>query len=238
MKALILAAGLGTRLAPITESCPKTLVKVGGKAILVNQIEALQKNGVFDITVVAGYKAEVLKETVAAMFDRINVITNNDYACTNNMYSAYITKDIFYGEEFLMMNGDVFFDKEIIGSLLAFDAENAIAVDLSKYSEESMKVVCQNGVISHISKVIPQEEAYGCSIDVYKFGKQGGMEFFNKCEQYITVKKDLNKWSEVAINDILHKAKFIPLDIKGSRWLEIDNHDDLACAERLFADKS
>ena len=58
MKALILAAGLGSRLAPITDNCPKSLVKVNGKPILMKQIENLHENGITDITVVSGYKAE------------------------------------------------------------------------------------------------------------------------------------------------------------------------------------
>ena len=61
MKALILAAGLGTRLAPITDHCPKSMVPVNGKPILIKQIENLHQNGVTDITIVSGYKAEVLE---------------------------------------------------------------------------------------------------------------------------------------------------------------------------------
>ena len=64
MKALILAAGLGTRLAPITDDRPKSLVPVNGKPILFKQIENLLKNGITDITVVSGYKGDMLKKTV------------------------------------------------------------------------------------------------------------------------------------------------------------------------------
>lgn len=68
MKALILAAGLGTRLAPITENCPKSLVPVNGKPILVRQIENLLENGISNITVVSGYKGDILEERIHRQF--------------------------------------------------------------------------------------------------------------------------------------------------------------------------
>ena len=93
MKALILAAGLGTRLAPITNDRPKSLVPVNGKPILMKQIENLHENGITDITIVSGYKAEILEKAVHQLYPEINIIESVDYATTNNMYSAYIARE-------------------------------------------------------------------------------------------------------------------------------------------------
>ena len=89
-KALILAAGLGTRLAPITNDRPKSLVPVNGKPILIKQIENLKTNGIVDITIVSGYKAEALEKAVHEKYPEIKIIESVDYATTNNMYSAYL----------------------------------------------------------------------------------------------------------------------------------------------------
>lgn len=67
MKALILAAGLGTRLAPITNDIPKSLVPVNGKPIILKQIDNLHKNGITDITIVSGYKANILEEKIHSL---------------------------------------------------------------------------------------------------------------------------------------------------------------------------
>ena len=67
-RALILAAGLGTRLAPITNDRPKALVPVNGQPILLKQIDNLHKNGIYNITIVAGYKADILKKLVHEKF--------------------------------------------------------------------------------------------------------------------------------------------------------------------------
>ena len=236
MKALILAAGLGTRLAPITDDRPKSLVPVNGKPILLKQIENLHENGIFDITVVSGYKADILKKEVHELYDDVKIIESVDYATTNNMYSAYMAQDSMAGYDFLMMNADVFFDSAVITALLKFESSNAIVTDIGSYYEESMKVVEKEGRLVEISKSITREDTLGASIDVYKFSKEGGKAFFDKCVEYIEEKKELKLWSEVAINSILSEVEFRACPLEG-RWLEIDNHDDLAAAEKLFADK-
>ena len=145
MKALILAAGLGTRLAPITNTVPKSLVPVNGKPILVKQIENLHKNNIFDITIVSGYKSDVLTNTIHGVWPHIKIIKSNDYVNTNNMVSAYLgLKEMFPTEEyepFTMMNADVFYDASVITALMNNKSPNAIVVDIGRYLDESMKVV-------------------------------------------------------------------------------------------------
>ena len=86
-----------------------------------------------------------------------------------------------------------------------------------------------------ISKTVSKEKALGSSIDVYKFNSLGATAFFDKCKEYIETKKELKKWSEVALCDILSDVEFKACPLVG-RWFEIDNHDDLANAEKLFKD--
>lgn len=234
MKALILAAGLGTRLAPITNEVPKSLVPVNGKPILMKQIENLYENNITDITIVSGYKSSVLKKVVIEKYPEIQIIDNVDYKITNNMYSAYLGKNAMGNSDFLMMNADVFYDASVIKNLLAHEAPNAIVTDIGTYIEESMKVVEKDGRLVEISKQISPEDALGASIDVYKFSAEAGAQFFEKCREFIEDKKDLQMWSEVALNGILPDVKFVACPLDG-RWLEIDNHADLAAAEKLFA---
>lgn len=235
MKALILAAGLGTRLAPITNDRPKSLVPVNGTPILLKQIDNLYKNGITDITIISGYKAEILEKAVHEKYPNIRIIESIDYAITNNMYSAYLGKEAVGNSDFLMMNADVFYDASVITALLECKASNAIVVDIGTYLEESMKVIERNGRLVQISKVISPEEALGASIDVYKFSAEGGKAFFQKCAEFIEDKKELKLWSEVALNDILGEVVFKTCPLVG-RWLEIDNHEDLAAAEKLFSE--
>ncbi len=232
MKALILAAGLGLRLAPLTNDIPKALVKVCGKPIIINQIEALSNNGITDITVISGYKSEMLESCIHSYFDFVNIVKNTDYKKTNNMYSAYLGREAMLDSDFIMMNADVFFDNSVLSKLVEKEHADSIIVDIGKYNEESMKVVVDENKITKISKTIPKEEAYGNSIDVYKFSKKSGKLFFEKCFEYID-NNILDKWSEFAINDILSITNFTVCPLNG-RWYEIDNHNDLKEANILF----
>ena len=238
-KAIILAAGLGTRLAPITNDRPKSLVPVNGKPILLKQIENLELNGIIDITIVSGYKADVLERAVHEQYPEIKIVESVDYATTNNMYSAYLGIKAMFPDgdirSFYMMNADVFYDASVITALEKDWRSNLVVVDMGRYIEESMKVVERDGRLVAISKQITPEEALGCSIDVYKFGADGGKAFYNRCVDYIEKKKELKIWSEVALNDAFSDAIFQACPLNG-RWLEIDNHDDLAAAEALFAE--
>lgn len=234
MKALILAAGLGSRLAPITNDRPKSLVPVNGQPILMKQISNLYENGITDITIISGYKAEILENVVHSKYPEINIIYSVDYECTNNMYSAYLAKESMENESFLMMNADVFYDASVIESLINCKSPNAIVVDIGTYLEESMKVIEKDGRLTKISKAIKKSEALGASIDVYKFSAAAAAVFFEKCAEYIEIKKELKLWSEVALNDILSIIEFQACPLIG-RWLEIDNLDDLAAAEKLFS---
>ena len=233
MKALILAAGFGSRLAPLTDNLPKSLVSVNGTPILFNQIDNLVKNNVREITIVSGYLSKVLQTNVLKKYPFVNIIENTIYDKTNNMYSAYLAKDLFC-DELLMMNADVFFDSSIITELLSCENGNAIATDKGKYNIESMKIEFDGNSITSISKNISKDKAYGVSIDVYKFSPKGANAFYNICRNYIETQNEKKLWSEVALNDTLKEISFIPCDITG-KWYEIDNYEDLKKAEELFA---
>lgn len=233
MKALILAAGMGTRLRPLTNSKPKCLVEVNGEPIIFRQIENLEKNGIKNITIITGYKSDMLKYILEERYSFINIIVNPNYETTNNMYSAYLAKDDYYEKNFLLINGDVYFDDIVVNELLKQKYDNSIIIEKGEYNKESMKVRYNKTRIEEISKEISQNDAFGVSIDIYKFSSKGAKVFYNKITEYIESKKVYNQWTEVALNDILSKVQFKPCPLKG-RWIEIDNHNDLKKAECLF----
>lgn len=233
MKAVILAAGLGSRLRPITDEVPKCMVPVNGIRIIDKQIDNLVRSGVNDIFVVSGYKSEILEAHLKKNWPFVKMVTNERYAETNNMYSLFLVRDYVCGQEFLLMNGDVYFDQDIVVGMLKGDDISKIACDRSQYLEESMKITIDNEKVNHISKKISEADHFAVSIDVYRVSEKDSKTLFREVEDTILNRKDENSWTEVALDKVFDKTNFYPYIIK-DRWFEIDNHDDLAKAEEIF----
>ena len=231
--AIILAAGVGSRLAPLTERIPKCLVPVAGKPILLHQIEAFQQCGVKNILVVAGYLAEEVKN---ALNGSATVLVNSEFRSTNNMYSLGLAAPLVDGPS-LLVNGDVMFDSSILEDLLKEPFPDLIAVDRGRYIPESMKVAVVEGRITRISKEIQAQEAFGCSIDLYRFSPATMTRLRAIIDRYLH-SGERNHWTEVAINDLLGQSEIRPFGINGRRWTEIDNMEDLREAENTWSPKA
>lgn len=238
MTAIILAAGMGSRLVPMTETRPKCLVKVNGKSILEYQIEAYRDAGVTRIVVVAGYFASRLQAFLAPYGSLVECVVNEDYESTNNMYSLYLALSKITSEGVVFVsNGDVVLDKQIIERLVGHEG-SAMAIDKGSYDAESMKVIVEGGFVQAISKEIREGEAYGNSIDVYKFEGTFLDVFTSTIRETIEREKNLKDWTEVALDKALKSLPMCvqPMDIDGARWTEVDNYDDLQVADRKFSD--
>lgn len=239
MKAVILAAGAGLRLKPITDSKPKTLVKVNNKPILHYILDSLKNNNINEIVICIGYKGEILKNYCELNFPEMHIqyVENNEHDVTNNMYSLYLARD-FIQDDIILMNADLVYDERII-TLLKDQNTSCIAVDPFSYFEESMKVVVEKERVIAISKAISKEKSYGCSIDIYKILRRDTGLLINEMDRIINVDKDKNQWTEVMLNNLL-KSQLLqakPISIRNYKWVEVDNFEDLSKAEQIFNKK-
>ncbi|MEL7938654.1 HAD-IIA family hydrolase [Pseudomonas delhiensis] len=240
MIGIILAAGVGSRLRPMTNNKPKCLVSTAGKAILQYQIDAYVEAGISELVIIVGYEGKAIRDYCKHIKGvNIQILENNDYENTNNMYSLYLARSIAKGQEFILNNADLSIDRSIVKRLLDFPERNAIAVDSSLYNEESMKISTNiKGYISDISKKIPQDTASACSIDFYKFSAAASEVFFDEITRIIETEGNLKDWTEVAMQRLFNEERldFAACDISGLKWVEIDNYDDLALSDRLFSE--
>ena len=233
MKAVILAAGRGTRMPEITKDIPKCLIEIGGKTILERQIDILREEGVNDIHVVVGYMANKVIKRVG---DKANLIFNKEYASTDNIYSLYLAEKFVKSKEFILLNGDVVFDKEIIKDLLKRKEEDIAPIDSQYYDLEELKVRIKDGIIVEIlPKNAPKETSDGSTIGVFKFSSLGSKLLFEEIEK-IVEQGIKNKWFEYALNRVLGKIKMRATDIYGLRWIEIDTLEDIKKARKLFGE--
>ncbi|EHZ2845107.1 phosphocholine cytidylyltransferase family protein [Vibrio vulnificus] len=230
---VILAAGIGSRLRPITQEVPKSLVKVAGVPLLERLTKQILKhNNSYEIIVVAGYLSEQIKSSMHSIHESIKVIVNEEFETTNNMESCRLALESTDYKDCIIVNADCIYEESIVHTMLESEF-SCIATDSSEYFDENMKVNVVDGRVSEISKELPDIDGIFTSIDIYNFIKKDVNILLEFMRGYHS-RGDLQKWNEVAINDMVKVSAVATLDFNGKRWMEVDNHDDLAKAEDLF----
>jgi HAD superfamily hydrolase (TIGR01450 family) len=239
VNAVILAAGVGSRLRPLTDEKPKTMVEVNGVPMLGRIIGLLLRRPIQQVVVCTGYRADAITSYCGEAFpsERVTFVHNELFDATNNMYSLYLAREYLRGGG-LLMNADLCFDEAVIDVLLGQEG-SAFAVDVGVYNDESMKVTAADGLVTAIAKTIGPDEALGCSIDVYKFDGEGGALLVAEVEHVVEQERNLNDWTEVALDSLCRGGRLKPhaADVHGLRWAEIDNFDDLLDAELAFNER-
>jgi choline kinase len=230
-RAIILAAGSSTRLRPLTNNIPKTLLKVGGTTIFDTSISILHRFNIDDIIVVTGYAADMLEEHVQRNYSNNNTIrfrfVRNDKLHFGNIYSFYISRE-YMDKDFILLNSDVLFHPKILEYILTYDM-SALAVDDHKIlGEEEMKVkVNESGVIKDISKNIPVKEADGEYIGVMRLTSNDATMII-KSINHLFNQGRYNLYYEDAIRLVAHEHDiFYKCSTKGLQCIEIDTHEDL-----------
>ncbi|MFH0794463.1 MAG: phosphocholine cytidylyltransferase family protein [bacterium] len=229
MKAVLLAAGRGGRLLPLTADRPKGLLKVGERTLIEYQIEFLRSAGISEIGVVTGHGAAKVRRTCGR---RVAYVHNRRYKQTNSLYSLWIAKEFVGGDACLILNSDVLFHPDLLRRLLEARWENCILVDFRKgLGEEEMKVVVENDRIVAISKNLPPSSAQGENLGIVKCGRDGARRVFEIAEQR-ALQKEWDLWVPHAIQSLIGQQDFYAVASNGLPWIEIDYHHDLNLAER------
>ena len=234
---IILAAGIGSRLRPLTNSMPKTMIDVNGKSIIRRLMDQLSNSNDINIHIVAGYKQEILNEFLKSNKDyKYNFIINDDYEITNNMYSLFLALNILDNSNknnLVIINADCVYDDRIVEEMLS-SVESCIAIDENIFNNESMKVLLDdNKLVKKMSKSINNSEKSFVSMDIYNFNQQLKRELFVIVSKYIE-KGDLNSWTEVAIDELVQKGNKVKVRPFKNKWMEIDDLNDLKKAEEIF----
>ncbi|MBT7903316.1 phosphocholine cytidylyltransferase family protein [Candidatus Woesearchaeota archaeon] len=235
MDALIICAGRGRRLKPITDVIPKPLVQIHQKNLLERVLEQLVFFNVKNVHIVVGYKKEQIKKNIGDRFSelKINYIHNPFYNKLNNLFSVWLCKPHLYGKKFILINGDIIFDKIILKTVLNSNLNNFSVIDTTKpIPEDSMKVRIKNNVLVDFGKKIKNPEGY--TMGIHKFSKDGSKIFLTEIEEML--ENGTDDYHHGAILNSLKKQKLIhhALIIKNVAWCEIDEIMDISKASNMF----
>ena len=245
-KAIIIAAGVDTRLMPLTEDKPKCMLDVNGKTILQRQIEIFKQCGIDDVVVVRGYKKKSIN------YPGLRYYYNPNYR-TNHVLGSLFSAETEMDDEFIAAYSDILFTASAVENLLKSAADICLCVDTgwqSRYVdrhqhpiEEAEKVVLQDGRVVKIGKSINPNEAHGEFVGLAKFSKTGAEIFQSNYK--IAEKLFSNKPFHEApvfrrayftdmIQELIDRGFVIDYVDVGGSWVEIDTHEDLQKAKKKF----
>ena len=240
MKAIILAAGVGSRIRPLTDYCPKSLLEVGGNTILEMMISHIQNCGINDVVFVLGYLQEQIRDYVKTRFPDLDAcfVTNDKYAETNTGYSLMLAKDLIGSSTFIKFDADVVFEKEILEKLIGCGFANCLCIDKNiDLDAEEIKVITddQNRVLK-ANKTVNPKDAVGESIGIERIDGETAMLLFAELEMMMEDVQNHQEYYEAAYERLIERqVPFYALDIGRLKWVEIDTHDDFAVAAEIFS---
>ncbi len=217
MKAVVLAAGLGTRLKA---KIPKPLVKVAGREILYRSLKVLSELGIEEFIVVVGKKGELIEDFLKRHGFKYKIV-RNEYPERGNGYSFYLAKDYVDGK-FVLIMGDHVYEREFIEK--AIKGEGLIGDRIAKFVDiaEATKVTCRNGRVERVSKKLDRFDYIDTGFFVLT------PDIFKYAEELVKTKH------EVSLSEIMEKAKVPVTEVSGYFWMDIDTPEELRKANRLI----
>lgn len=229
-KAVIVAAGMSSRLMPLTAETPKVLLEAGGEGILGRSVRLLKERGFNDILVVVGYLKEKVMDSLGG---GIKYVFNPRYRETNNMGSLWYAKEWIGAEPFLYLHGDLVYEPELLDAFLGRSYDDAaLLVDFGPVGEEAMKVRTERGRFVESNKEVPLGEAAGEWVGIALFSRPA--ELFDTIEALLE-DGHLQAYDTQAFNEMAGRGSaFTLVPTEGRNWVEVDFIEDLKRARELF----
>ena len=250
MIGVILSAGMGTRLMPLTKDIPKPLLEVNGMTLLERMIKNCMNENISEYIVIAGYNKDKVFKMSAKLEEKldinINVIENEKYDVTNTSVSTYLASKFIEEnqlDDFILINGDNVVDPKII-TRIAERKNTSMIVDNDKtLNEESFKLIIENetfnddktianGIIKEIGKEIDIPSSTGEFIGVSKVSKED-VSAFNKILEDL-MEEDKQNYYDFAYKTLSKESTIDFVLTNGLKWTEIDDHNDWNQAQKLI----
>ncbi|CAN5389653.1 NTP transferase domain-containing protein [soil metagenome] len=236
-RAIILSAGQGSRLLPLTAERPKCLIDFSGRSLLAWQIDTLAKQGVTRIDVVTGFMTEMVEAELARLQRPglvIRTCFNPFYKVADNLGSCWIARAAMDGD-FLILNGDTLIAPEIVARVQgASDWPITVTIDVKpRYDSDDMKVTRIGSRLAAIGKTLTAEQANAESIGFLAFRGEGVTLFRDTVEAFMRTPAGVENWYLKIIDSLAPTGKVGSVSIEGSAWAEVDFLNDVETASAL-----
>ena len=238
-KALILAAGLGSRLEKNTKNIPKALVKVNGKPILDYQLNALKNQKIENLVIVLGYHGHLIRDYIKNnFFDNFNVqfVSNDIYDKSNSSYSFWLAKNFLANQDYIHLNCDIIFSDKLLNRVINSKFANIITTrsDLELKDQMENVIIQDSRIINMSLKNTP--DANGKAFGLAKFSPLSTSLLIKKLSYFIN-KNDLNQNYYGMIRSACKEIDYFACESSEDNILEVNTVEDLKKAEQLLKTK-
>ena len=240
MRAIVLSAGQGKRLLPLTASRPKCLLDVSDdQSVLDFQLGSLARCGIKHTTVLVGFGAEYVEHSIAeSRFGEMEVTTlyNPFYAITDNLATCWIAR-VAMTDDFILLNGDTLFEDDLLRRVLDAPREPiAVTIDRKpEYDADDMKVTLDtDGRLIAIGKQLPLLTLDGESIGLLRFQGTGVQTYRDALDLAMRQPESLRNWYLSVVNELAQKIAVQTISIEDLWWSEIDSPEDLDAVRGHF----
>jgi len=240
VRVIILAAGQGKRLLPLTAEVPKALLDIHGRTLIARQIDAFAACGIKDFVVVTGYATARIEQALADLAKQNNItirtVYNPFYAVADNLASCWMARH-YMDRDFIQVNGDNVFRSDLVERLLsAAPMPVTVAVNhKDSYDPDDMKVMLDGGRLTEIGKMLPVDTVDAEAIGFYIFRGEGAAAYVAQLEKAMRDPSGLRQWFPSAVGSLAKQVDISTIAINGIRWCEVDFPVDLQQARQLAA---
>jgi histidinol-phosphate/aromatic aminotransferase/cobyric acid decarboxylase-like protein/GTP:adenosylcobinamide-phosphate guanylyltransferase len=244
MQAIILAAGMGRRLQPLTNNVTKCMVKVNGVTLIERMLAGLDALGLSRVVLVTGYRAETLRRFVSSLplATPVEYVHNEVYDTTNNIYSLYLARRYLTEDATLLLESDLIFDEKILHRLVEHPYPSLVMV--AKFESWMDGTVVQldenDGIRAFLDKnefVFDDIPTYYKTVNIYKFSQSfSTTHYVPFLEAYSKALGNKHYYEQVLkVIALLERPEIKAIRLNGEAWYEIDDMQDLDIAESIFA---
>ena len=235
-KAILLSAGKGSRLLPLTAEIPKCLIALSGRSLLEWQLDALSEAGVAEVVVVTGFGDELVASVVAGRHG-VRTSFNPFYHVADNLGSVWMARAEF-DRDILLLNGDTLVSPALLSRVLAAET-GPIAVTIDekeRYDADDMKVLREGDRLRRIGKSLEPGAYNAESIGLLAFRGQGPALFTEAVDRMMRGPDGTRRWYLRAIDALAQSGADVRcVSIRGEEWQEVDYPDDVERARALTA---
>lgn len=246
-RAVILAAGVGSRLRPYTEAVPKPLVEVNGTPMLHNALHQLSEVGICEATIVVGYRKEAIEQSCGRRFGEVEIeyVHNAIFDRTGSAYSLWLARNRMLAGDAVVLEGDVFFEREVLERTLRTVSATkrnvaAVAVFTEAMSGSAVELAADHSVSTFVMNQTPaqaQARSLFKTINLTHFSAPALHEQLVPALHRAVESGYRTAYVEQILALLVEsqRLKLHAADCSDTRWFEIDSEVDLRLAEEIFA---